>query len=343
MPAEINKYSELMDRAEQRRITPLTALLLIFGAIDRRVLSLEAQSFDWQQAVSTLTSIGLQQISEVLAPAQAEIQAALDEVNALLAALEGGGITAELVSVDPVVGLAATNVQAALPELLDKIADEVAALVDSSPATLDTLNELAAALGDDPNFATSIAAELASKAPLTAVQNVKLPIWIPARSFVPRATNGPTRATAIELATNKGMLSPLDFANDVKRWAQADIVMPKGWNRGTISAAATWYHDAAATNFGVQWGFDAVAIGDGEALDVAFGTEQTSVDTGGATQVRYRSPESAGITVAGSLADHDYLLFRVNRDPAAAGDTLAVSARLLGVTIFYTAATLSDA
>lgn len=39
------------------------------------------------------------------------------------------------------------------------------ALVDSSPTTLDTLNELAAALGDDPNFATSIATELGLKAP----------------------------------------------------------------------------------------------------------------------------------------------------------------------------------
>lgn len=32
----------------------------------------------------------------------------------------------------------------------------VAALIDSAPGTLDTLNELAAALGDDPNFATTL-------------------------------------------------------------------------------------------------------------------------------------------------------------------------------------------
>ncbi len=42
----------------------------------------------------------------------------------------------------------------------------VAALIDSSPGVLDTLNELAAALGDDPNFATTIATALALKAPL---------------------------------------------------------------------------------------------------------------------------------------------------------------------------------
>ena len=40
----------------------------------------------------------------------------------------------------------------------------VANLVDSAPATLDTLNELAAALGDDPNFATTITNQIASKA-----------------------------------------------------------------------------------------------------------------------------------------------------------------------------------
>ena len=36
-------------------------------------------------------------------------------------------------------------------------------LVDSAPSTLDTLNELAAALGDDPNYATTITNSLASK------------------------------------------------------------------------------------------------------------------------------------------------------------------------------------
>lgn len=39
----------------------------------------------------------------------------------------------------------------------------VAALVDSSPDMLNTLNELAAALGDDPNFAASMTAALAGK------------------------------------------------------------------------------------------------------------------------------------------------------------------------------------
>ncbi len=42
----------------------------------------------------------------------------------------------------------------------------IAALVASSPAALDTLNELAAALGNDPNFATTVTNALAGKQPL---------------------------------------------------------------------------------------------------------------------------------------------------------------------------------
>lgn len=40
----------------------------------------------------------------------------------------------------------------------------VAAVVDNAPAALDTLNELAAALGDDPNFATTVLTALGGKA-----------------------------------------------------------------------------------------------------------------------------------------------------------------------------------
>lgn len=42
----------------------------------------------------------------------------------------------------------------------------VANLVDSAPGTLDTLNELAAALNDDPNFSTTITNSIATKLPL---------------------------------------------------------------------------------------------------------------------------------------------------------------------------------
>jgi len=43
---------------------------------------------------------------------------------------------------------------------------EVSALVDSAPSTLNTLNELAAALGDDASFSTTVTNSIAAKLPL---------------------------------------------------------------------------------------------------------------------------------------------------------------------------------
>ena len=61
-----------------------------------------------------------------------------------------------------------TNLQTAdtnnLKAAKDYTDSKVAGLVDSAPETLDTLNELAAALGDDPNFAATMATNLGNKA-----------------------------------------------------------------------------------------------------------------------------------------------------------------------------------
>ena len=46
------------------------------------------------------------------------------------------------------------------------VQQEIAALVDSSPSALNTLNELAAALGDDANFSTTVNTNIAAKLPL---------------------------------------------------------------------------------------------------------------------------------------------------------------------------------
>ena len=51
----------------------------------------------------------------------------------------------------------------------DYVDDKVAGLVNSAPETLDTLNKLSQALGDDPNFATTIANELGNKADKTEI------------------------------------------------------------------------------------------------------------------------------------------------------------------------------
>lgn len=63
-------------------------------------------------------------------------------------------------------------------------AQKIAEIVGSAPETLDTLNELAAALGNDPNFATSIMALIGGKADLvhthTKAQITDFPAALPA-------------------------------------------------------------------------------------------------------------------------------------------------------------------
>jgi phage-related tail fiber protein len=60
----------------------------------------------------------------------------------------------------PTASTSTNTTQIATTEFVQAV---VSALVNSAPGTLDTLNELATALGDDPNFATTITSALAGK------------------------------------------------------------------------------------------------------------------------------------------------------------------------------------
>ena len=66
---------------------------------------------------------------------------------------------------DAAAGTQASTKKATLSQLLTYVQ---ASIVDSAPGTLDTLNELAAALGDDENFSTTMTNSLALKAPLAS-------------------------------------------------------------------------------------------------------------------------------------------------------------------------------
>ena len=52
------------------------------------------------------------------------------------------------------------------------VEEKIAALIDSAPETLDTINELAKALGNDPNFATTVLNQLSQKTDKEYVDNL---------------------------------------------------------------------------------------------------------------------------------------------------------------------------
>lgn len=83
----------------------------------------------------------------------------------------------------------------------------ISSLVDAAPAALNTLNELAAALGDDANFASTMTTALAAKANLAS----------------PALTGTPTAPTAAE-GTNTTQIATTAFIATALNTAQAAVV-----------------------------------------------------------------------------------------------------------------------
>lgn len=162
----------------------------------------------------------------------------------------------------------------------------------------------------------------------------KQSIWVPSGSMIPRSTNGPGYGL-LEMTTNKNMVQTLDFDASTAEYAQFDVRMPSSWDEGTVTFIPVWSHPSTTTNFGVTWKLAGVAISNDDTLDVAFGTAQSSVDTGGTTSDLYQGPESSAITIAGTPASGDYVQFRIQRDPTDGSDNMAVDARLHGVYLFF--------
>jgi hypothetical protein len=83
-------------------------------------------------------------------------------------------------------------------------------LVDSAPSSLDTLNELAAALGDDSNFATSVNNTLATKATITYVDDEIASLSTlnsPTFTGVPTAPTAAANTNTTQLATTAFVLA----------------------------------------------------------------------------------------------------------------------------------------
>ena len=89
----------------------------------------------------------------------------------------------------------------------------------------------------------------------------------------------------------------------------------------------------------MAWTLAAVAISNADALNATFGSAQTATDALLATGQSHQSP-SAAITVAGTPATGDLIVFQLSRD--VANDDLAADARLIGLRLFWTSNATSD-
>lgn len=166
--------------------------------------------------------------------------------------------------------------------------------------------------------------------------------YIPAAAMRPSYTGGCAALALVATASNKPDVSSLDFDATTAEYAQFWIRMPKSWDEGTVTASFLWSHPSTTTNFGVRWGLQGVAVSDGDSMNAAYGTAQEVTDTGGTTDTLYVSAKTSAMTIAGTPAAEDLVAFRVYRDPANAGDTMAVDARLMGVNIYFTTNTTDE-
>lgn len=114
------------------------------------------------------------------------------------------------------------NTQGANTEFVQAaITAAINALVASAPGALDTLKELATALGNDPNFRTTMLNLLAGKAPLSS----------PAFTDIPTAPTAPTGTNTQQIA-NTEFAQRLVYTNSLKWSGSAMSVNIAGFGTG---------------------------------------------------------------------------------------------------------------
>ncbi|MDE9666336.1 phage tail protein, partial [Citrobacter portucalensis] len=154
-----------------------TVGITLSGAIDSDADHIGASSHAVKKAVKAARDETEKQIEELVDNAPASLDTlkkiadainndpdffnTLNAVLALKAPLHDPALTG--IATVPTPPLSVSNKQIANTEFVQAA---VAALVGSSPEALDTLAELAEALGNDPNFATTMLNKLAGKQPL---------------------------------------------------------------------------------------------------------------------------------------------------------------------------------
>lgn len=116
------------------------------------------------------------------------------------------------------------------------IATAIANLVNSSPSTLDTLNELAAALGNDPNFATTLATQLGLKLNASGVSAFMATVLDDLTAAAARTTLGVIDPTPTGTLGNPGSL--LFPGGLVIKWGQTGLLTgPSSGNAINFAAA----------------------------------------------------------------------------------------------------------
>jgi hypothetical protein len=167
-------------------------------------------------------------------------------------------------------------------------------------------------------------------------------MWVPASAMYGATTNG-ADAQQVETTATRPDMKVLDFDASTPEYAQFSVAFPKSWNEGTVTYQVFW--TPSTTNTGnCTFQLQGVAVGDGDTIDIAYGTGITVTDAGiGTVEDQQVSPVSSAITIAGSPAVDQQTYFNFLRSADAGADTFTGDARVLGIKIFFTTDAANDA
>lgn len=161
-------------------------------------------------------------------------------------------------------------------------------------------------------------------------------IWIDAGAMVPRTTNGAAVDTS-ETTTNDIMIDSYLFDGSTEEAVQFKLSFPQAWNAGTVKVKVYWDASSGASAAdGVVWGVRAGALSNDDAIDAALGTEVEVTDTVIAVGDLHITSATSAITVGGSPAVEDVIVFQIARKVGNASDDMTEDAKLLGIKLQYT-------
>lgn len=137
-----------------------------------------------------------------------------------------------------------SNTLGFVPQSAADITNAINALINSAPGALNTLSELASALGNDANFATTVTNTLATKASITDV-NTGLDSRLSKNSNLSDISNATTARLNLGLATIASTGSYTDLINlpNLQAFPQgtrlpfAQSSAPTGWTQDTSDNA----------------------------------------------------------------------------------------------------------
>lgn len=150
----------------------------------------------------------------------------------------------------------------------------------------------------------------------------------------PRVTNGCSPIAQTEIGTSLFNIQTLDFNQTTQQFAQFQIVLPRNYNNGTITATVYW--TASSGSGGVVWGLKMGSYRNDDPLSGTFGSEVTVSDTLIATDDVHITSASSAITPGGTVADGNLMCVQISRNPADGSDTLTADAKLLFIVFHVT-------